>query len=123
MVLKYLKKYRRQNMAIFIRSKESGERKIFWQSHLKECKKSGLSQREYCNKNGLCLSTLTNWKRKFEKSEVKEISFVKIDPGIEGQKSAGSVEIILSGNIKLRVDEDVNPEKIALLVNALKGAA
>jgi hypothetical protein len=110
-------------MSIFNSSEETYRKRIFWQNHLEEYRKSGLSQREYCKKEGLCLSSLGNWKRKLTKPGMKEYPFVEIGQAVEGKKKSVVIEIIITEKLRLRTDEDVNPEKIALLVNALKGAA
>jgi hypothetical protein len=41
--------------------KADPEKAARWQRHIKNLKSSGLSRREYCEKNGLKLSTLDYW--------------------------------------------------------------
>jgi hypothetical protein len=44
--------------------KADPEKATRWQPHIKNLKSSGLSRRDYCEKNGLKLSTLDYWCRK-----------------------------------------------------------
>jgi len=56
---------------------------VDWASVIQRQQDSGLSQREYCERHGLALSTFTNWKNKLKKSntaiEIFEPHFIELD--------------------------------------------
>lgn len=45
-------------------SKDSAERRRFWEQHLRDWKSSGLSQAEYCRQHKVSLKSFLYWKRK-----------------------------------------------------------
>lgn len=62
------------------RSKEANQKRAqFWQHHIEEWSKSGLSQNTYCRKNGLKSNRLTYWKNKFKRQNLP-IEFAQVSP-------------------------------------------
>jgi hypothetical protein len=50
-------------------------RQTFWRQHIADCEHSPLNQRQYCNTNGLALSTFSYWKKKLGKKAKKNPRF------------------------------------------------
>ncbi len=44
----------------------------YWQKHIKNWKRSGLSQRGYCRKNGITASAFYYWHRKLQRQQKAE---------------------------------------------------
>lgn len=105
-------------------SKES--KSAFWQQHIEECSRSSLSQKQYCSRNFLALSTFTYWKRKLETGKPQEqIRFYPLTVQPELPRSAPSrpagISIRLAQN-DLRVDlaEDFSAPALMKLLTSLK---
>ena len=47
-----------------------GQRQVFWQTHIKECSQSGLSQAEYCRRNHLKIKSFVYYKSKSKKKNL-----------------------------------------------------
>jgi len=52
-----------------IKTKDQKSKRGYWQRHIALWKRSGLSQRQYCIKNSLALSTFGYWNRKLRKPQ------------------------------------------------------
>jgi hypothetical protein len=46
---------------------QNQKRAIYWQNQIRDWKASGLSQKQFCRRQALALSTFSYWKRKLEK--------------------------------------------------------
>ncbi len=60
------------------KAKHLEQKRRFWKSHVQAWKKSGYTQREYCNHNDLVPHRFTYWKLKFEKAAKDTISFIPV---------------------------------------------
>lgn len=47
-----------------MRNASPESKRRFWEHHLAECNRSGLSQAQYCRQNGISVKTFGYWKRK-----------------------------------------------------------
>ncbi len=111
-------------MAIKFKPKETGERRRYWQAQLKAYKESGLSQKEFCKQNKLCLSTLGNWKRRLRRDQTKEVPFVEIKPATSEAAGGSSVmELVIGEGIILRIGEEINPEKLAQIIKSVRAVS
>lgn len=111
-------------MAIKFKPKETEKRRRYWQDQIKACEKGGLSQKEYCKQNNLCLSTLGNWKRRLRRDQVKRSSFVEIKPvKSEAEGSSAVMELVIGEEIILRIGEEINPEKLAQIIKSVSAVS
>jgi len=44
-------------------------RREYWSGHVQQWRSSGLTQKEYCNKEGISLERLGTWKRRLDREE------------------------------------------------------
>ena len=92
-----------------------------WAKHIKQWQESGLSQSEYCRQNNLSVKLFSLRKRKILNSKPDTKKFIKISPPVNTDSSFSyEYEIILQGNIRIRVSRDFNPEKTKNLIRVLK---
>ncbi len=98
-------------------STRKGNRK-FWTRQVQAYHLSGLSQKEFCQKNGLIYTSFGYWKRRLERSAKAEgIEFVEIDVAAVAENSAA---ITLSvGKLDIRIHNDANPEMIRWILKEL----
>lgn len=62
----------------------------YWQKHLKQWKQSGLTQNQYCDKNGINKHTLSYWKKKQSKPK-PSLSLVPVKVLEEQAPASGSI--------------------------------
>ncbi len=96
----------------------------FWQQHIEECKRSTLSQTQYCRTHGLALSTFGYWKRRLQRSRICNPRFYPLTvqplPQKVSQPSNSGLSLHL-GNDKFRLDisEDFSVPTLKKLITTL----
>ena len=99
-------------------NKKSKKSKKYWVKHIKCWEQSGLTQIEYCQKNKIPISSFTNKKSKLARTKKDNSPFVELEiPAIDFE-SANKIEIRLPSNIKLLIEEDIDPLKLREIVLA-----
>ena len=97
------------------------EKYKFWYFKIKECKGSGLSVKDFCDKNNIKPSTYYNYQQKIrnilcdqinENSYKNEVSFVSV----EKQPHNNEKIIIIKGSIKIELASDTPYQSIEPLL-------
>lgn len=90
--------------------------------HVGAWRESGLTQREYCSRNGLSRSALGYWSRKID-SEGKGGGFVEIRSVHDGEAGNGSdaIELVVGERYRLRLGEGFSPQTLARVLEVLEG--
>ena len=100
------------------------EKYKFWYFKIKDCKESGLSVKDFCDKNNIKPSTYYNYQQKIrnilcdqinENSYKNEVSFVSV----EKQPHNNEKIIIIKGSIKIELDSDTPYQSIEPLLKSL----
>lgn len=95
-----------------------------WRGWLARYERSGLSQKAFCARHGLALSTLTYWRRR-ERARAAEhsTSFVEVSqPAVAAVPSSMAdtgVLIELPGGVRLELSRDTDPKWLAALLRDL----
>lgn len=105
-------------MALKISRDRNDEKRTYWQKEFDKFKTSGLSQKEFCAREGLCLSSFTRWKNK-PRTPGKQSQFVELKHNVHTSKST-KIEVMIGEKIKLVVEENIGIEKLRGIVNALQ---
>ena len=104
--------------------KRLNEKYKFWYFKIKECKESGLSVKDFCDKNNIKPSTYYNYQQKIrnilcdqinENSYKNEVSFFSV----EKQPHNNEKIIIIKGSIKIELDSDTLYQSIEPLLKSL----
>lgn len=82
-------------------SKHPSHKEEFWQQHILECSSRGISQRQYCQKHGLSLSTFSYWKKKLNVSKKERLHFYPLAE--DTSPSLSSSPSVLETGISLRI--------------------
>ena len=99
-----------------------------WRRWLDRYERSGLSQKTFCARHSLALSTLTYWRRR-ERNRVsgQSASFVEVPrPAVAAVPSAmaeAGVLIELPGGVRLEVSQATDPKWLAALLRELETVA
>ena len=115
---------RKRDYMMTVQELTKNEKYKFWYFKIKECKESGLSVKDFCDKNNIKLSTYYNYQQKIrnilcdqinESSSKNEVSFVSVDkPPYNNEKI-----IIIKGSIKIELDSDTPYQSIEPLLKSL----
>jgi transposase len=58
--------------------RQGKERERFWRAHVGAWQRSGLTQREYCRRQGLTEWSFSDWKRRLARRSPAPVSFVPV---------------------------------------------
>jgi len=80
-----------------------------WQEHMNAWEKSGLSQKTYCNEQGIKLATFGLWRKRLRATEQKHISFIKASSRIQEEGTPRNVvlQLVLPNGVRLGLNEDI----------------
>lgn len=84
--------------------------------HLSDWQTSRLSQKEFCEKNGLRINTFHYWKRKID-SPSQISAFVKIN---KVEKGNGRIFIVHPAGVRLIINREVPGKIITALLDILE---
>jgi transposase-like protein len=92
-----------------------------WEEYLQ----SALTQREFCQERGICLSTLHHWRRKGEELSIPPGAASPAFVPVRLKQSISvaepmQVEILLPGDVTVRVAQGLNPAGLAALIKELR---
>ena len=99
-----------------------------WRRWLARYERSGLSQKAFCTRHGLALSTLTYWRRR-ERARATEqsVSFVEVAQlpatAVPARLVDSAVVIELPGGVRLELPQATEPKWLAALLRELGMAA
>jgi len=99
------------------RSIDDQQRTRFWQDHIAECKKSGLSYAEYARRHELKDGAFGYWRKKLSESSKQEPEFVELK--VSGREKSG-IEIVLGDHIRISVDSDFDETTLKKLIGVLQ---
>ena len=94
---------------------------------------SELTQREFCDRNGICVGTLAYWLRKVGSADtatgqsdarLMEVQLISDDqPRVARDQERSGYELLLPGERRLRVPRGFDAEEVAVLLEVLEGGA
>ena len=101
-------------------AKATKEAVDFWKGKIAEWEKSGLSRKEFCEKNGLNRSTAAYWFKKFLKAD-DEGGFVEISPSSLISNPKESLKVTIRDKYAIEVTADnFNPSVFSEIVKVLE---
>jgi len=101
---------------------QGAEKRRYWQDHIERWRSSGMTQKDYCQKNGLKWSTFHYWRRRLQELSAP-VSLVQVAVG-PGQSSRVGCDwpglvLLVGDRYKVRVGDEFNPGTLARLVQTL----
>lgn len=105
-------------------------RQEYWQQTIQRQQASGLSIQRFCRQEHLATATFFQWKRKFrqaspaaEASVAATVHFaaVRVVPEASAAMPAGTLEIVLGGNRRIRLAGPVDRTTLADVLAVLEG--
>lgn len=105
------------------KSKDSVERRRFWEQHLRDYKSSGLSQAEYCRQHELSLKSFLYWKRK-DKGVSKAVCLVEVpvqrQPQVSFPPYASSLRLVVGNHYRIELDRGFDTQALDQLLGFLE---
>lgn len=98
-----------------MRAKNKGQE--FWKEHLESWKFSGVSQRKYCEKNGINVNTFQYWCQKFKKIDTKDASFIRLNIKHDNNST---FEITIRNKYKIKLNNNYSSESLKKLIHTLE---
>jgi len=98
-----------------------GDRRRQWQEHIEQWQSSGLTQKEYCRRNGFKWSTFHYWRKRLATSEAA-VTLVQVPVGFNGDGSVASghgLTLLLGDRYKVEIGDNFNASTLARLVDTL----
>ncbi len=97
---------------------------VFWQKHIRTCRNSKLTQKEYCLKNGLAIQTFGYWKRKIRSkgsnSEKTRFFPLAVNPCESVNNSVNLSLILGEGRFQIEVGENFSEPTLKKLILTLE---
>lgn len=121
---------------MFQRADEPAGELLRWVEILKAWQASGLSQAEYCRREGLSASTLSRWRRRLQAQQSSQQGagmtsylvqgkpgWIEVSPSVDrgGEGSSRSpFEVVVRGDRRIRLDSYFDAEGLRRLVSLLE---
>jgi transposase len=96
------------------------EKQHFWQDHIQAWRKSGISQSEYCRREGLNKDAYFYWKRKLSQDS-SPISLVPLPVKVKLQPTRKPLVVVVGNRFRIEVSEDFKSATLGKLVRTLEG--
>ncbi len=94
--------------------------RAFWKKHIKKCSESGLTQKEYCLRNGIGSKSMTYWKSKLKK-ENTDISFVHLPIAVRPiQPAQTSLKLICNDKYIVEVGDNFAADTLKRLLHTIE---
>jgi len=109
------------------KTRKKTSRAAFWQKHISQWSKSGLTQAEYCRRNNLSAATFYWWKgelmrklktQKDSSTSMKFVELCGVPPTHVGRGE--TYEIVLSRDRAIRVGRDFDSDVLKRLIIAVE---
>ena len=109
------------------KTKKKTSRAVYWQKHISQWSKSGLTQAEYCRRNEISAAAFHWWKRhlrkksKTQKDSSTSMQFVEVHGVPPVHVSRGETyEVVLPRGRAIRVGADFNSVVLKRLIAAVE---
>ena len=96
-----------------------------WENRITAWSESGLSQKEFCNQNGISASAFHYWRKRLRKEAAGSQPFVEVktpSPGKDSHKESPhhALTLRLSGGIEIMVNAESDLSFLLRVINALE---
>lgn len=91
-------------------NQRSRSKEQFWRRMVRQCQRSGLSVRAFCEEHGLSEPSFYAWRRILKERDAAAVRFVPVQVTPEApsatvaDRSAGALELLLGAGRRLRVE-------------------
>ena len=98
----------------------SPDKTQYWQAHVDAWRASRVSQREYCNRYGLALSTFSLWRRRLAAGTPTRLEIVPIHRAVfAGVPPA--VIVVAGGRYRVEIADGIQAETLRTILDTVEG--
>ena len=97
----------------------SQQRMMYWNDAVSKCRSSGMTVRDWCNREGINEKTYYYWQRKIFKATAKETEFVEI-PNTGNMLSGQIIATVSSNGFTVDIHQGADKESLTELLSAIK---
>lgn len=100
----------------------AGHKAEHWRQHIEGWLRSGTSQREYCERHNLAVSTFQLWRQRLHRGSEPQGRF-EIVPLIQASRPqpASSLALLIGDRYRLEVCDDFEPRALVTMLDVLEG--
>jgi len=99
-----------------VRIRKNGEKEALWKTRIEACAQSGLSEKAFCKREGIALSTFRYWKANVRK---KQCGFVELVEKETPLLPSAPLVLVLDGIGTLEIPPQYSAAHLAVVVRAL----
>jgi len=102
-------------------TRRTGKTKEYWRGEVQRWSSSGLTQKEYCNKEGLSLDRFGSWKRRFDR-EGESGALVAVPSGIVSSallERRQSLGLVVSERYRVEIPDTFSPATLESVLQVL----
>ena len=103
------------------KQRQGTERRQYWRSHVEQWRGSGLTQKEYCRTQGICLERFGYWKRRLER-EGQSGAFVAVPSGVLSRAlcpSHSALRLTVDERYRIEIPEGFCPSTLKTVLEVL----
>ena len=93
------------------------QKKEFWSNHIRHFRKSGLSQKKYCEQENLSYWSFRTWYYKTS-PETAETKFIRVNSFKPEERPASKIIMSLRGKIQIEFNENISEEILRRIFKA-----
>lgn len=99
-----------------------GAKRDHWQQQIDNWKRSGLSQKQYCLRHSLALSTFCYWKKRLNRQDPVSPKFypLALPDSIPATTDAGLILLVGQKQIQIQIKKDFSPATLKRLITTLE---
>lgn len=99
------------------------EKGLLWRRRFEQFERSGLSQAEFCRKQGIALATFTWWKRRLKMRASDRPAFIPVQVKETARTAPGGTWAceIMGSHVRLRLREFPDTAIVAVLARIVAG--
>ena len=95
-------------------------KKRYWERRIEAWQRSGLSQREFCAKRGLALSTFQWWRAKLRRAEATGTVAPFVPLTLSAPAPAAAIEVELRSKTRLRLEGEAALRALETVVTRIR---
>ena len=104
-------------------TRRTGKSREYWRGEVNRWRSSGLTQKEYCNKEGLSLDRFGTWKRRFDREgESRSGAPVAVPSGIVSSallERRQSLGLVVSERYRVEIPDTFSPATLESVLQVL----
>lgn len=103
-------------------ARESIARREYWRGQVEQWRGSGLTQKEYCGKEGISLERFGSWKRRLDREGQKQTGALVAVPSrivSSALHTAGALKLVVNERYRVEIPDAFSPATLETVLHVL----